>query len=211
VRGEFTDAVAAYSQALDLAWEAPREQRASLHNNRGNAHDDKGDYDRGIADFTKAIELEPDEPVYHNDLAYVLAYAERWDEALAECQAAVKLAPDDPDFHDTLGAISLLAGQLPEAEGALRKALSLEDPPASSHATLAYCLLKQGKPDEARAELAKVAEALAEERLDEDLLYFAAKVYSQLGDTEQARALAGRFVQRSPQHPWAAEMRELIQ
>ena len=29
--------------------------------NRGNAYSDKGDYDRAIADYTRAIEIEPDD------------------------------------------------------------------------------------------------------------------------------------------------------
>ena len=36
-----------------------RKPVAPAYNNRGTAYDDKGDYDRAIADFSKAIALDP--------------------------------------------------------------------------------------------------------------------------------------------------------
>ncbi|MCD6359543.1 MAG: tetratricopeptide repeat protein, partial [Armatimonadetes bacterium] len=138
-------------------------------------------------------------------------------EALSEVEG-VNISPDDVFDKWLVGKVWLIAGKLPEAEAALRQVVSLAgaDLPGCVRAVLAYCLVKQGNPDEARSELIKIANDLAKEKFDEDLpyedlLYFAAKTYSELGDVDQAQTLAGRFIEHWPQHPWAAEMRKLIQ
>lgn len=52
-------------QTADRQVEEPRD--AEAYYNRGNAYDDKGEYDRAIADYNKAIEINPrDDKAYNN-------------------------------------------------------------------------------------------------------------------------------------------------
>ena len=74
----------AYDQAIKL------EPTASRYFYRGVAYDNKGDYDRAIADYTEAIKLEPTTARYFNR---GLAYANKgdYDRAIADYEQVIKL------------------------------------------------------------------------------------------------------------------------
>jgi tetratricopeptide (TPR) repeat protein len=61
---------------------------------RGNAYSDKGLYDRAIADYTKALSLNPD-PVAYGDRGLVYAKLGHKAEAVADFRASLKLDPAD--------------------------------------------------------------------------------------------------------------------
>ena len=50
---------------------------AGAYNNRGNAYDEKGDFDAAIQDYNKAIELQPDYAGAYNNRGN--AYDEKGD------------------------------------------------------------------------------------------------------------------------------------
>jgi tetratricopeptide (TPR) repeat protein len=65
--------------------------------NAGNAAYNKGDLDTAIADYTKAIELKPDdaEAYYNRGVAYGDKKLD--DQAIADYTKAIELKPDDVD------------------------------------------------------------------------------------------------------------------
>jgi tetratricopeptide (TPR) repeat protein len=71
--------------------------------------------------FDRAVTIAPDDPVAHNNLAYVLAEANMdLDRALSSAQKAKSLAPESPDFTDTLGLVYLKRGMNTNAAELLR-------------------------------------------------------------------------------------------
>ena len=67
-----------------------------MYNNRGNAFVAKGDFARALADFDRAIEIDPKYLLaYHNRC---LAYSKKadLDRAIADCGEAIRLGPEDP-------------------------------------------------------------------------------------------------------------------
>ena len=72
---------------------------AEAYSNRGVAYVNKEDYDRDIADQTKAIELNPDyaDAYYNRGVAYHSKHD--YDRAIADYSKASELNPNDPDSH----------------------------------------------------------------------------------------------------------------
>ena len=116
--------------------------------NRGWAYNDKGDYDRAIADFDRAIQLKPD---------YAEAYANRgwaynnkgdYDRAIADFDRAIQLKPDyalayanrglayndKGDYDRAIADLKIAAGLIPASDPVraevLQRLAALESKPA---------------------------------------------------------------------------------
>ena len=61
-------------------------------------------WDEAIANYHKALELEPNLPDAHNNIANLLKATDRRDEAIAEYRIALQLRPDYPEVRNNLGA-----------------------------------------------------------------------------------------------------------
>jgi tetratricopeptide (TPR) repeat protein len=66
---------------------------------RGYVLIELGEYNRAIADCTRAIELNPRSSVAYNNRAYALASTGRYDEALADYARAIALDPSEPIYY----------------------------------------------------------------------------------------------------------------
>jgi tetratricopeptide (TPR) repeat protein len=69
---------------------------------RGVAYDDKGDYDRAIADFNVAIEYDPDDADYYSGRGKAYKHKGDYDKAIADFEYALKLEPDYEDAKEGL-------------------------------------------------------------------------------------------------------------
>ena len=67
---------------------------AVQHNDRGVALTTEGGYDEAIAEFSKAIELEPEYVVAYSNRGYAYGLKGEWDIAIADFDKAIELAPD---------------------------------------------------------------------------------------------------------------------
>ena len=70
-------------------------------------HADDGEVQEAIAAFEKALELAPDEPRIHLELADLLLRFRRPEEAVEHAERAKELAPRDPDVLSAYGQIQL--------------------------------------------------------------------------------------------------------
>ncbi|MEE9420550.1 MAG: SPOR domain-containing protein, partial [Desulfatiglandaceae bacterium] len=129
----YDDAIKAFSLSIQII---PNDSQA--YNNRGTAWFYKGDYDRAIADCTKALELNPRYADAYHQLALILATCpeKRYrnaTKAVALAQKAVELSPE-ANFLDTLAAAYAEAGRFGDAIATQKRAITF--------------LNKQGKTDE---------------------------------------------------------------
>jgi tetratricopeptide (TPR) repeat protein len=81
-----------------------------------------GLFDAAVAEPRAALQLNPDDPLGHYNLALVLFNRGRWDEAVAELRETIRLKPDDAAAHFYLGNNLLCQGKLDEAIAAYRRA-----------------------------------------------------------------------------------------
>jgi len=146
----WTDSAAAYDRALDLI--EPIERRHwSVFYERGIAHERAGDWPDAEADFQRALELSPDNPLVLNYLGYSWVEMHmHLDEAQAMIEKAVEQRPDDGYITDSLGWVLYRLDKFEEAVPHLERAVELTptDPIINDH--LGDALWMVGRKREAR-------------------------------------------------------------
>ena len=115
--------------------ESGRENKENLgiaYTDRGGAYEHKGQYDRAIADFDRAIALRPD-GVAFNDRCFARAIANRdLGAALADCNRALELLANDTSVLDSRGFVYFRLGQFDKAIADYDAALRGDPESASS-------------------------------------------------------------------------------
>jgi adenylate cyclase len=160
------------SKALALAPADPNIVTAA-----GNLEIARGNMDRAIELYRKAVDLDPVNPQARAFLAFNLAATKRFAEARAEFPRVVELNPAAPWAHAGLGLSYLLEGKLEEAVAAT-------EGEAGEWARLlivACARWGQKKIPEADAALAQLTDGFAE-----TAAYQIAEVYAYRGDKDRA-------------------------
>ena len=124
---------------------------------RGIAFERVGEWPKAEADFLRALELEPDQPLVLNYLGYSWVEQERnLDEAKTMIEKAVELRPDDGYIVDSLGWVAYRLGDFEEAVRQLELAVELVpgDPIINDHLGDAYWQV--GRLNEARFQWRRV-------------------------------------------------------
>src|SRR5262249_36574886 len=97
--------------------------------------------------YRDAVRLDPNNPVFHTDLAMFLGNTGRPEEALPEFTRALELNRASADAHMGLSNCQNGLGLLDEAIVSARKAIDLGHPGLSrAYKNLAHHLLERGKP-----------------------------------------------------------------
>ncbi len=132
------------------------------HFNLGNALLARNQLDPAIAEFRKAIELEPKLASAHTNLGVALKARNQSDEAIAEHRKAIELEPRLAMAHYNLGAELIARNQLDEAIAEYKKAVELEPRWARAHYDLGLTLTAKNQLDEAIAEYKKAIDLHAD-------------------------------------------------
>lgn len=139
-RERFDEAAKIYSEAIDRVG-APGKSDWSIFYFRGIAHERSKLWDKAEADFRKALELFPDQPLVMNYLGYSLVDMGRnLEEGLEMIRKAVELRPEDGYIVDSLGWAYYRLGRFDEAVTELERAVALQpgDPVIQDHLGDAY-------------------------------------------------------------------------
>ena len=115
------------------------------------------DYEKGISEGRKAVELEPNGADCQAWLGMGLLFADRSAEAIQVLKKAIRLNPIAPGWylHNLAGACRNL-GQYDEAIAWAEKAVKRHPKSVISHVILATCYSYAGRMEDARAEAAEV-------------------------------------------------------
>ncbi len=106
--------------------------------------DQQAALDKALDAYSKAIELKPDSPAYHNNYALTLAKAKKFDQAQAELNKAAELDPTNAGrYYYNLGAVYVNSGQSGPAEAAFKK--SIEANPNYADAQFQYATALSAK------------------------------------------------------------------
>ncbi len=117
----------------------------------------KGQLDEAMAEFRRAIELEPDRAQAHIGLGTCLHAKGQFDEAMAEFRRAIELEPKGRAHHG-LGMCWQAMGRLDEAMAEYRRAIELDPEWCAAHHQLGTCWQAMGRLDEAMAEYRRAIE-----------------------------------------------------
>jgi tetratricopeptide (TPR) repeat protein len=137
---KYTEAAATYDEAI-AAVGIPQRDNWTLFYFRGICYERSKQWPKAEADFKKALELYPDQPLVLNYLGYSwVDQGLNLEEAFKMLRKAVELRPNDGYIVDSLGWAHYKLGQYPEAAETLEKAIDLKpaDPILNDHLGDAY-------------------------------------------------------------------------
>ena len=152
----YEEAAEAYDTAITRI-AAIEDRHWRLFYARGIAFERVGDWPRAEADFLRALEMEPDQPLVLNYLGYSwIEQLHNLDEAKAMIEKAVALRPDNGYIVDSLGWAAYRLGDFEEAVRQLETAVELQagDPVINDHLGDAYWQV--GRLHEARFQWQRV-------------------------------------------------------
>jgi tetratricopeptide (TPR) repeat protein len=128
----------------------PRNSTAQLW--MGNLAETKGDHKAATAAYRKSVEINSNNAMALNNLAYSLSeYANSPDEALKLVQQAKEIASNNPDYTDTLGWVLYRKGLYDGAVRELEAAASRKDAKPAWKYHLAMAYFKAGNRSKADA------------------------------------------------------------
>ena len=136
-RGSVDNGIATYQRSLQ---DNPRE--ASFYILLGELYESKKDWEKAKESYQKALEIQPDNPLASNNLAYVMVQSGgNVDVALSLAQTARRGMPDSANAADTLGWVYYQKGAYKSAIDLFQEALKLsEKNKAPEDATVHYHL-----------------------------------------------------------------------
>jgi len=130
-------------------------QNPIAHYDLGNALAGRGRVEEAIAQYRKALEINPDLADAHHNLGLALAGRGQVEEAIAQYRKALEINPDDVKVRNNLGNALAGRGQVEEAIAHYRKALEIKPDDVTTHNNLGAALAGRGQVDEAIAHFRK--------------------------------------------------------
>jgi cellulose synthase operon protein C len=125
----------------------------------GSIEETKGDVNKAMAYYKKALQLDSQQPVAANNLAFLMVENnENSDVALSYAQTARRLLPQAPNTADTLAWVYYHKGTYSLAKDLLQDAAKQDPGNASIHYHLGLTLSKMGDKSGAATELKKASE-----------------------------------------------------
>jgi tetratricopeptide (TPR) repeat protein len=106
------------------------------------ADERQADYALAVEAYKKAIDLNPDDPVYHNNYALALVKTKKIDDAQAELNKAAQLDPSSAGkYYYNLGAVLANVGQADAAGDAFKKSIAADANYAEAYYQLGIVLV----------------------------------------------------------------------
>jgi tetratricopeptide (TPR) repeat protein len=143
-------------ESLNAALEAARRTgncrlESWCHYGLGNVYADQGRQEEAVAEYQRAIELDPQGALPHHGLGNVYVDQGRQEEAVAAYQRAIELDPKLAAPHHGLGNVYRSLGRQEEAVAEYRRAIEFDPQDASSHHELGTVYRLLGRQEEAVA------------------------------------------------------------
>jgi predicted O-linked N-acetylglucosamine transferase (SPINDLY family) len=142
-QGKFTEAIAAYRQAICIDPNV-----AIFHCGLGDALIEQGNLDEAIVAYRQALRIDPKAAITHGSLGNALAAQGKLDEAVVAYRQAISIKPDLAEIYLDLGIALIRRVKIDEAINAYRQAIGIEPNHAEAHLHLGSALVRQGKFDQ---------------------------------------------------------------
>jgi tetratricopeptide (TPR) repeat protein len=96
------------------------------HYAKGQLFRDRGDYNTAITEYTKAIELDPNNAEYYKKRGEVYYLKNDYDSAIADCTQVIKLDPNNAGFYYNRGVVYYLKNDYDSAIADYTQAIKLD-------------------------------------------------------------------------------------
>lgn len=144
------------AEKMASAWLREHPKDIALRLQMGDLATIRKDYGVANQHYRVALEIQPNNPLVLNNLAWV-AGQQKNPKAVEYAEKANQLAPNQPPYMDTLAVLLAERGDSDKAIPIFRKALEISPQAALIRLNLAKVLISSGKKDEARKELEALA------------------------------------------------------
>lgn len=112
--------IAHYSKIIESN---PNDYRA--YNNRGNAYQQRGDYDLSLSDYDKALELNPSFDLCYINRGNTYHKTGNYERAVSDYDKAILLNPENAMAYNNRGFVFMVMRKYAEAEKDLKKSIEL--------------------------------------------------------------------------------------
>jgi tetratricopeptide (TPR) repeat protein len=167
-------------------WIEIRPESARPYASRGWVLERLNNHKAGMADYRKALELDPDLVPVRLRVAEMLMEDKQAPEALPHLERLIRQEPDNPQVKGRLGMCRLLQGRTDEARTLMESAVVHMPKDPALLVALANLDLQEGRGPEAER---RVRTVLVEDPSDTEALYVLASVLQFQGRTEEAAAV----------------------
>ncbi len=141
-------------------WATDHPKDAQAYAILGSLEEGQGNTDKATADYKKALEIDPDQPVASNNLAYLMVETgQNLDVALTLAQNARRGLPNSPNTADTLAWVYYHKGTYLTARDMLEEALKTAPNDASLHYHLGMTYTKLSDKASAETHLKKAVDS----------------------------------------------------
>jgi RNA polymerase sigma factor (sigma-70 family) len=119
--GQKDGAIADFTRAIELGLE-----NSFLYVDRADVFFyDKEEYDKALADLSKAIKLDPQSAQWYGLRGQVWRFKSDYDKAIADLNEAIRLEPESAFAHENRGAVWVARGEHDKAIADLNQAIAL--------------------------------------------------------------------------------------
>ncbi len=133
----------------ELVAKYPGDERA--HFLLGGAYFGRQEYDKAIAEYGKATEINPRYSPAYNLLGYAYRAIDKYGEAETAFTKYIELVPGDPNPYDSYAELLMKTGRFDESIAQYGKALAIDPHFSPSKVGIATNRMLQGKHDEGTA------------------------------------------------------------
>jgi tetratricopeptide (TPR) repeat protein len=122
---------------------------AGYYNDRANKYYEKGRYDDAIEDYTRALQVNPNDPVAYYDRANAYYRKGQYDRAVEDYTKAVEINPQDEEAYFNRGLAYFSLGRFEEAAGDYSRAIEIDPQDADAYNNRGNAYTEMGRYDEA--------------------------------------------------------------
>lgn len=191
-----------------LAAAIPKEARKEYE--RGSKEARRGNAEKAVAHFQRALELHPPYVQALNDLGVQYMKLNRSSEALATFRRALEIDPQAPHPHVNIGVLYLQQRAFADAAASLQRAVELDPGNWSSRMLLGVALFQMNELQKAQVEWEK-ALSLGEPPAVSIVRLYLANLFIRQKDLAKAIEHSERYLKEVPDAPNAREVRERIE
>jgi tetratricopeptide (TPR) repeat protein len=175
---------------------------------RGNEWFSQGKFEEAAKAYQEAIDKEPDEPIYYNNLGIIYSRLEKYEEAIEVYKKMFEIQPESYSVNKSLGELYGAKKEYREALLYFIKAVELSPDDPDAFYNLGACQMNTGAHSEALSAFSRTIEIDPNHTL---AYYQLGMIYVNQNRKEEAIKNLERFLELAPNDPNAPVAKKILE